>query len=79
MRTNIVLDDELVREAFAITGLHSKKDLVHRALEHLVETEHELRRRARYDQQVSKLQQKTAGLVLRERPHEVIRADRDRR
>ena len=36
MRTNIVLDDDLVREAFALTGVRTKKELVHLALEELV-------------------------------------------
>lgn len=38
MRTNIVLDEELVREAFALTGARTKKDLIHRALRELVRT-----------------------------------------
>ena len=79
MRTNIVLDDDLVRDAFAVTGLRSKKELVHRALQVLVQTEHEARRRASYDLCVSELQRKTAALTLRERPHDLVRADRDRR
>jgi Arc/MetJ family transcription regulator len=36
MRTNIVLDDKLVEEAFAVTGLRTKKELVHLALIELV-------------------------------------------
>lgn len=36
MRTNIVLDDDLVREAFALTGARTKRELVHRALEALI-------------------------------------------
>lgn len=36
MRTNIVLDDRLVREAFALTGMRTKKELVHEALSELV-------------------------------------------
>lgn len=36
MRTNIVLDDELVKEAMALTGAATKKDVVHLALEELV-------------------------------------------
>jgi len=36
MRTNIVLDDELVQEAFSLTGARTKKELVHLALEELV-------------------------------------------
>ena len=36
MRTNIVLDDELVRQAFALTGIRTKRELVHIALSELV-------------------------------------------
>lgn len=36
MRTNIVLDDDLVREAFAVTGLRTKRELVHEALKELI-------------------------------------------
>ncbi len=38
MRTNIVLDDDLVAEAARLTGIKVKKDLVHEALRVLVET-----------------------------------------
>lgn len=37
MRTNIVLDDELVGEALEITGARTKKEVVHMALRELVE------------------------------------------
>lgn len=36
MRTNIVLDDDLVREGLKLTRLRTKKDLVNYALEELV-------------------------------------------
>ena len=36
MRTNIVLDDELVKEALAVTGATTKREVVHLALEELV-------------------------------------------
>ena len=36
MRTNIVLDDALVEQAFALTSVRTKKDLVHLALSELV-------------------------------------------
>ena len=32
MRTNIVLDDELVEKAFAVSDAKTKKELVHQAL-----------------------------------------------
>ena len=36
MRTNIVLDDALVDEAMKLTGTHTKKEVVHLALEELI-------------------------------------------
>jgi Arc/MetJ family transcription regulator len=38
MRTNIVLNDELVEEAARVTGITTKKDLVHEALRVLIAT-----------------------------------------
>jgi Arc/MetJ family transcription regulator len=38
MRTNIVLDDELMAEATRLTGIKTKKDLVHEALRVLIAT-----------------------------------------
>lgn len=32
MRTNIVLDDDLVQEAMGLSGIRTKKELVHEAL-----------------------------------------------
>ena len=37
-RTNIVLDDELVAEAARLSGLTTKRELVHEALKLLIET-----------------------------------------
>jgi Arc/MetJ family transcription regulator len=37
MRTNIVLDDKLVAEAFRCSDARTKKDLVHEALRELVQ------------------------------------------
>ncbi len=36
MRTNIVLDDDLVRKAQEITGIKTKKALIHEALSTLI-------------------------------------------
>ena len=37
MRTNIVLDDVLVREAMTLTGARTKREVVHLALSTLIE------------------------------------------
>ena len=36
MRTNIVLDDDLVQEAFRLTSVRTKRELIHLALSELV-------------------------------------------
>ncbi len=38
MRTNIVLDDDLVKEATELTGIGTKRELVREALKVLIET-----------------------------------------
>ena len=37
-RTNVVLDDELVAEAARLSGIRTKKDLIHEALRVLIAT-----------------------------------------
>ena len=37
MRTNIVIDDELAKEAMALTGIKTKRELVNLALQELIE------------------------------------------
>lgn len=37
MRTNIVLDDQLVHEALQLTGLKTKRELILQALKEMVE------------------------------------------
>ena len=36
MRTNIVIDDELISEAFSVSRAKTKKDLIHEALKELI-------------------------------------------
>jgi Arc/MetJ family transcription regulator len=36
MRTNIVIDDKLLRQAFSVSQAQTKKDLIHEALRVLV-------------------------------------------
>ncbi len=36
MRTNIVIDDDLLEEAFCISSSKTKKDLIHEALRELI-------------------------------------------
>jgi Arc/MetJ family transcription regulator len=36
VRTNIIIDDELLELAFSVSKAHTKKDLVHEALRELI-------------------------------------------
>ena len=36
MRTNIIIDDALMKEALTVSGLKTKRDIVHKALEEFV-------------------------------------------
>jgi len=36
VRTNIIIDDELLEEAFSVSRARTKKDLVHEALSELI-------------------------------------------
>ncbi|PKN61322.1 MAG: DUF2191 domain-containing protein [Deltaproteobacteria bacterium HGW-Deltaproteobacteria-15] len=42
MRTNIVLDDELVEKALRCSGLKTKREVVHKALKEFVENRRRL-------------------------------------
>ena len=42
MRTNIVLDDNLVKEAIKLSGIKTKKELIHLALKEFVENKRRL-------------------------------------
>ena len=78
MRTNIVLDDDLVREAMRHSRARTKRALVQEALTTFVRVKSEEARRASYRERLQRLDSRLRGLSLRKRPSEVLRADRDR-
>jgi Arc/MetJ family transcription regulator len=43
MRTTVILDDKLFREASQITGVHQKTSLIHMGLQSLIEMENRRR------------------------------------
>lgn len=78
MRTNIVLDDDLVREAMRHSRARTKRALVEEALTTFVKVKSAEARRATYRERLLRLDSRLRGLRLRRRPSEVLRADRDR-
>ena len=79
MRTNIVLNDELVREAMRYSKAKTKRALVEEALSTLVRVRAEERRRATYRDRLKSLEHKLAGLALRESSLAILRRDRESR
>lgn len=79
MRTNLVLNDDLVQEAMRYSPARTKRALVEEALKTFVEVKAAERRRESYRDRLRKLDTRLQGLKLRESPSEVLRRDRDRR
>jgi Arc/MetJ family transcription regulator len=78
MRTNIVLNEDLLREAMQYSRARTKRAVVEEALETFVAVKAEQRRRATYTERVRGLQAKLVDVRLRRRPSDVLREDRDR-
>jgi Arc/MetJ family transcription regulator len=79
MRTNIVLDDELLAEAMRLSGSRSKRGAVEEALRTYVAVKSRDEQRERYRRGLERLEKRLAGLKLRQPPSAILRADRDRR
>jgi Arc/MetJ family transcription regulator len=78
MRTNIVLNEELVEEAMKYSTARSKSALIEEALRVFVETRAADRRRASYERRLLRARERLAGTSPRESAHDIVRRDRDR-
>jgi Arc/MetJ family transcription regulator len=78
MRTNIVLNDDLIREASRLSQAGSKSALVEEALRLFVEVCSEERRRATYEERLLKVQQAVMNRRFREKGIDILRQDRER-
>jgi Arc/MetJ family transcription regulator len=78
MRTNIVLNDELVEEAMQYSKSRTRRALVEEALATYVAVKAEERRRATYRERLLGLQGQLNAVRLRESPADVLRTDRER-
>ena len=78
MRTNIDINDELLREAKRYARARTKKEIVEEALQVFVESKALEARRITYGERIKSFDAKTARLTLRESPLEILRKDRER-
>ncbi|MEO8217133.1 MAG: type II toxin-antitoxin system VapB family antitoxin [Acidobacteriota bacterium] len=78
MRTNIDLDDDLMREAARYSKASSKRALVEEALRKFVSVKAAEERLQNYAERLAGIRSRTASLKLREAPSQILREDRDR-
>lgn len=79
MRTNVVLNDDLLQEAMAFTRARTKKGVIEEALQAFVEMKHAEQKRQSYEERLRLLDARLGGRRLRTSALDILRADRERR
>ena len=78
MRTNIVLDDDLLSEARKFSKGRSKREVVREALATYVTVKAEQQRVAAYRDRLAMIRRKLAAAPIRTSARDILRADRER-
>ncbi len=78
MRTNVVLNDELVEEAMKFSTARNRSALIEEALRVFVQSRAAERKRASYERRLLELRQQLRGVELRESALDIVRRDRER-
>ena len=76
MRTNIVLNDDLIAKAMTLSKAHSKRGVVEEALTAYVAMKNDERQRLAYREKLQQLRKKTRRVGLHSDSREIIRQDR---
>ena len=79
MRTNIVLDDELIARAMKYSSGRSKRAVVHEALTTYVAVKVREQRTASYRDRLAALRRRLADKPVRTSAGDIVRADRERK
>ena len=79
MRTNIVLDDDLLAEAMKYSNARSKRAVVREALATYVTVKAEQERTASYRERLAIVRRRVADASLRKTAVAMVRDDRNRR
>jgi Arc/MetJ family transcription regulator len=78
MRTNIDLDEDLLRKARKYSSAKTKRALVEEALRKFIESNEYQRRLAAWNKSVDEIVKMTSNLRMDESAADIIRADRNR-
>ncbi len=76
MRTNIVLNDNLIAQAMKLSQASSKRAVVEEALATYVILKNDERLRLAYREGLKRLREKTGRIRLRSDSRDILRADR---
>jgi len=76
MRTNIVLNDNLIAQAMKLSQASSKRAVVEEALATYVTLKNDERLRLAYREGLKRLREKTGRIRLRSDSRDILRADR---
>lgn len=79
MRTNIDLDEVLLREATRYSPAKTKKAVVHEALATYILVKSEEKKRETYQEQLQKFRKETSSHKIVSDSRKLIREDRDQR
>lgn len=79
MRTNIVLDDDLIAEAMKYGPARTKRAVVREALATYVAVKAEQQRTASYRDRLAAVRRRTAELSLRKAASALLKEDREQR
>ena len=79
MRTNIVINDDLFKEAETYSAHHTKKEIIEEALITYITVKEREKRLRSYKERISQIENKTRDLVLREKPSRILRESREHR
>lgn len=78
MRTNIVLNEELVGQAMKYSQSKSKRAVVEEALGVYVTVKQAEAKRASYTDRLGQIRRKLAGVRIQESARDIVRRDRER-
>lgn len=78
MRTNIVLNEELIEEAMKYSSAQSKSALIEEALRAFVQARALEQRKQNYERRLLLLRQRLDAVVTRESAVDLVRKDRER-
>ena len=78
MRTNIVLNDKLIREALRYSQARSKRGVVEEALETYVAVKEQEIKKQSYAERLARMRKKLAKVSIDESSQDIVRRDRER-